>query len=90
MSTSGKGSFRLWLENLEISDMRLNQYKKDYVGQILAELKSRLPKEIDDGDGWDIFFGPKRAKDCCPGDDIAYAHNEALKAVDKALFGSDE
>lgn len=57
---------------------------------ILAWAEGCAPKELDEGDGWDIYFndgkednGKKRS--CCPGDDIAYAHNEAIKQYKEAL-----
>lgn len=61
---------------------------------ILAWAESKAPKELDEGDGWDIYFndgkkdnGKKRS--CCPGDDIAYAHNEAIKQFKRNLRGGE-
>lgn len=60
---------------------------------MIAWAEGCAPKELDEGDGWDIYFndgkednGKKRS--CCPGDDIAYAHNEAIKQYKSNLTGS--
>ena len=56
------------------------------------------PTEIDDGDGWNICFGQSdttgvngrvikkvKVRSCCPGDDIAYAHNTAIAEYEANL-----
>ena len=44
-----------------------------------AEIVDNLPKEIDEGGGWDLAF--KDYKSCCPGDDCAYGYNQAISEV---------
>jgi hypothetical protein len=45
-------------------------------------LVAEMPKKIEEGDGWDIYFtnGKEKGKvrSCCPGDDIAYVQNKAI------------
>jgi hypothetical protein len=65
---------------------------------ILAAVMRAKPAEIDEGDGWDIYFTQADIKDidgnivdkgkvrsCCPGDDIAYAHNTAVKEFEQNI-----
>lgn len=50
------------------------------IKQLLADVIAAVtPDEWDEGDGWDVFFGKERQ--CCPGDDIAYSHNHAIKEI---------
>lgn len=57
--------------------------------QIREAILACKPKEIEEGDGWDIHFanGKEKGKErsCCPGDDIAYAHNIALDQWEQAI-----
>lgn len=59
--------------------------------QIQQLLEECAPEEIEEGDGWAIHFSQSdtlgmggkvikkgKARSCCPGDDIAYAHNQAI------------
>lgn len=55
----------------------------------LDELESKLPEEIEEGDGWDIHFSNGKEKGkvrpCCPGDDIAYVHNQLRTQIRTAI-----
>lgn len=57
--------------------------------QTCDDIVGLLPEEIEEEDGWDIYFtnGKEKGKvrPCCPGDDIAYAHNTCRTTTIKAI-----
>lgn len=73
---------------------------EELVAQIQQLLEECAPEEIEEGDGWDIYFSQSdtlgmggkvikkgKARSCCPGDDIAYAHNQAIDQYKSNIRG---
>jgi hypothetical protein len=66
--------------------------------RLLRKVEEAGPEDIDEGEGWEIYFEQAdevyakgkivrkgKVRSCCPGDDIAYAHNMASEKWRAAL-----
>lgn len=81
--SDNKGSFLDMETDVERKIEKVEALLSTQQISLLEEIKKQLPKEIEEGDGWEIFFshGKEKGKvrSCCPGDDIAYVHNQYRK-----------